>query len=67
MEDINKMDMYRAIALAEGSIDGDEGERLGAWQHLIDTGAAWTLQGAIDRMAADLIEQGLCSEYPRRK
>mgnify|MGYP003344302678 CR=1 FL=1 len=56
------MDNYTAVGLAEGFIEAeDEDEVLAAWQHLIDTGLVWRLQGSFGRMAAHLIEQGLCS------
>jgi len=59
------MDYYRAIGLIEGFVEcstGDEeSEMLEAWQHLIDTGVAWKLQGRIGRTAMDMIENGLCT------
>ncbi len=54
-----KLDDYRAVALAEGFEDGSEEEVLAAWQHLVDTGLAWRLQGFFGRTARRLIEQGL--------
>ena len=53
---------YDAVAACEG-FDGethDEETMISAWQHLIDTGLAWTLQGAFGRQAKLLIERGLC-------
>ena len=54
---------YRACAAIEG-FDGeehDEEELLEAWQHLINTGAVWQLQGFYGRQAAALIDAGLCT------
>ena len=58
---MTEMSDYRAVALAEGFEDGSEDEQLKAWQHLIDTGLAWRLQGAFGRAANRLIEAGYCS------
>jgi len=55
------MDNYTAIGLAEGFIEGSKEEQVSAWQHLIDTGLAWTLQGAFGRMAKSLIDAGVCT------
>ena len=42
----NGMDNYTAVGIAEGFIAcNEEGEYIEAWQHLINTGLAWTLQG----------------------
>jgi hypothetical protein len=53
------MDNYRAVALAEGFEEGTEEEVIAAWQHLVDTGMAWSLQGWFGRTAHDLIERGV--------
>lgn len=53
------MDSYTAVALAEGFEEGTEEETIKAWQYLVDTGMAWSLQGWFGRTARDLIEQGV--------
>lgn len=55
------MDDLTAIFICEGSQDATEDEVIEAWQHLIDTGLVWKLQGFYGRMAHDLIEQGVCT------
>jgi hypothetical protein len=55
------MDNLTAINICEGSQDATEDEVVAAWQHLIDTGLAWQLQGFYGRMARELIEHGVCT------
>jgi len=53
------MDNFEAVGIAEGFIEADDDDQvLEAWQHLVDTGLAWTLQGWFGRTARDLIEMG---------
>ena len=58
-------DLYTATGIIEGFVEVPDGvdnyyAHIQAWQHLIDTGACWTLQGFYGRTARDLIEQGIC-------
>ena len=55
------MDNYRAVEVAEGfgSPCESEEEYLAAWQHLVDTGLAWSLQGWFGRTAQAMIDNGL--------
>ena len=54
------MDNFNAVGIAEGFIPcEDEDTVIKAWQHLVDTGLAWTLQGFFGRTAKVLIEQGI--------
>jgi len=52
------LDLFDAVMLAEGATDGTEEEVLAAWQLLVDTGAAWTLQGFFGRTARALLQAG---------
>lgn len=54
------MDDYTAVMICEGEKEADDETVVEAWQHLIDTGLAWSLQGSFGRAAASLIEQGVC-------
>jgi hypothetical protein len=57
------MGQYDAVGIAEGWIESDSQEEvLVAWQILVDTGLAWTLQGSFGRAAHNLLEQGLIQE-----
>lgn len=57
------LDNYTATGLAEGFIEADsEDQIIEAWQHLHDTGLAYSLQGWFGRTAQDLIAQGVISE-----
>jgi hypothetical protein len=54
------MDNFTAVAIAEGFEDAESEEQvIEAWQHLVDTGLAWSLQGSFGRTAMALIEAGL--------
>ena len=55
------MENFEAVMLAEGVEEASsEEELISAWQQLIDTGLAWSLQGWFGRRATDLITQGVC-------
>ena len=57
------MTNYMAVAIAEGFCEGEgasEEQQIKAWQHLINTGLCWTLQGWFGRTAEALIDNGIC-------
>ena len=61
------MNNYRAVEVAEGFGDPceSEEEHLAAWQHLVDTGFVWQLQGRFGRTAQAMIDNGLIYPFPR--
>jgi hypothetical protein len=55
-----EMDDYTAVAVAEGFQEPESEEQLiAAWQHLVDTGLCWRLQGWFGRTAHGLIQNGI--------
>lgn len=51
---------FDAVGIAEGFIEADdEAQYIEAWQHLVDTGLAYQLQGSFGRTAEAMIEAGL--------
>jgi hypothetical protein len=60
------MDNYTAMGIAEGFIESqNENQIIEAWQHLVDTGIVWTLQGWYGRNATRLIENGVIRPGPK--
>lgn len=54
------MDNFTAVMIAEGQQEPEsEDQFFEAWQHLVDTGVVWSLQGWFGRQAAAMIEDGL--------
>ena len=57
------MSNYNAVGIAEGFIEAEsEDQVIEAWQHLVNTGLAWTLQGFFGRMANQFIESGVINQ-----
>lgn len=54
---------FDAVGIAEGWIQAEsEAQVIEAWQHLVDTGLAWQLQGSFGRIARHLIDEGIIQE-----
>ena len=56
-----KFDVVGFIMSYEGG-ELSEGEIIEGFQHLIDSGIVWKLQGSYGRLAHNLIYEGLCHE-----
>lgn len=62
------MDNFKAVSIAEGFDEPESHEQyIEAWQHLVDTGLAWKLQGYFGRTATAMIQCGELSYTPPRK
>ena len=61
------MTTLEAISIIESDREltstDDVDEHLEAMQHLIDTGVVWHLQGSYQRLAVDMLNEGIAS-YP---
>ncbi len=58
---MKKLTNMQAIAIAEGEQEAESEEQyIQAWQQLIDTGLAWSLQGFFGRTASAMVQHGLC-------
>ena len=54
---------FEAIGYAEGFLEPENKEQIiEAWQHLVNTGLAWSLQGWFGRNAKRMIEEGIINE-----
>jgi hypothetical protein len=53
------------IDFESGKLDDDA--TIDLFQHLVDSGLAWELQGFYGRMAMDLLQSGRIHPFPRPK
>lgn len=62
---MSEYDELGAIMAYEGG-DLDDESTLELFQHLVDSGLVWQLQGSYGRMAQSLIDQGLINSRSRQ-
>ena len=57
--------LFNAVMIAEGAMDPTPTmSYVDAWQHLVNTGEVWKLQGWFGRAAARMISQGTIDPAP---
>jgi hypothetical protein len=57
--------LYNAIMIAEGVQEAtSDMSYVEAWQHLVDTGMVWKLQGWFGRAAVQMISEGTLDPAP---
>ena len=57
--------LYKAVMIAEGAQDPTpDMSYVDAWQHLVDTGEVWKLQGWFGRAAMRMISDGTITPPP---
>ena len=57
--------LYNATMIAEGAMDEtNDMSYVQAWQHLVDTGACWELQGFFGRAAQRMLSDGTLQPAP---
>lgn len=62
------MDDYMAVGIAEGFEEPEsEQQYFAAWQHLVDTGMCWRLQGWFGRTAQSMIDAGVIKPAQKGK
>ncbi len=67
-ESYTSLDTFNAAMIAEGTEQPESIEQYyAAWQILVDTGYAWTLQGWFGRTATSLLENNLIQPGSRRE
>ena len=61
------MDNFTAVGLAEGFVEAESEEQVvEAWQHLLDTGLMFQLQGWFGRTGHQLVKHGVIEDKENR-